>query len=344
MIAMRCSAALSCRLPPRASRWPVGLAGRGGDRRDTGVHGETRLGAEPADVGRLADDLGRGERPAAGQRQQLRGESVRPAPASSCSSVVDPSGERRGCRRPSSLAKPPNQRAVQLLKPGLQPVRRVAAQVQAAGPGSSTRIELVQVPAQPVLDAGPLGDQVLPVVDQQPYLPEAGRRARRPAGPARAARPERWPARRSDRTCRGLRARAGSRGHQLRGHPHHPLAGDQQVPLQPARDVTAVLDAPSSARPAELRRPTPAAGGARRRWPGPSSVAQRPAGLVDGHRRVWVRLWISIPTMTTMDDVSLLRGGGRLGTGRRTHLSGGACHAPIKSRRSALTSGDRHNP
>jgi hypothetical protein len=52
----------------------VGSPRAGRDGRDAGVHGKAGLGAEPGHPGGLGDQLGRGQRPTAGQAEQLGGQ------------------------------------------------------------------------------------------------------------------------------------------------------------------------------------------------------------------------------------------------------------------------------
>ena len=94
-------------------------------------------------------------------------------------------------------------------------------------------VELVQVPAKTADHAGSLAHQVFAVVDEQPHLAlgpvQLGDRqiglAQRGTGDGE----------RVDRVALAERAGRGTRvRHQLRRHPHDPLAGGEQVPLQAA--------------------------------------------------------------------------------------------------------------
>jgi hypothetical protein len=113
------------------------------------------------------------------------------------------------------------------------------------------------MPAQPVLDPGALGDQVLAVVAEQPdlhrLLVEVG------GGKALDAVLDHGPGDRERvdlvRLARLALAAAGG-AHPLWRHAHDPLAGRDQRLLEPARDVAAVLDRPhplfvQPARPAQ---------------------------------------------------------------------------------------------
>jgi hypothetical protein len=101
----------------------------------------------------------------------------------------------------------------------------------------------VDVPAQPVLDPGALGDQVLTVIYEQLELP--GRLIQLGGGQVGFA--QRGPRHRQRIDRIGL-ARGPDRGsggsHQLGRHAHDPLTNREQVPLQAARHVPAVLHRP----------------------------------------------------------------------------------------------------
>ena len=74
VMAIRWRATLSWRLPPRFRRWRVVVARPDRHRGGAVVAGEGRLRAEAADARRLADELGGGERAAAGRASRRRGE------------------------------------------------------------------------------------------------------------------------------------------------------------------------------------------------------------------------------------------------------------------------------
>jgi hypothetical protein len=103
------------------------------------------------------------------------------------------------------------------------------------------------VPAQPVDDPGPLGDQVVAVVDQQAQL------AGGPVQPRgwQVGLPQCRPGHRQrvDRVRLAIGPCGGAGvGHQLGRDPHDLLAGAEQIALQPPGQVPAVLH-----RPAPLR-------------------------------------------------------------------------------------------
>jgi hypothetical protein len=114
---------------------------------------------------------------------------------------------------------------------------------------------LEQVPAQPIHRAGPLGDEIVAVIEQQPDLHRPliqvrGRELLDPVAHDRAGDRQRVDLIGLPRPALAFPGRA----HAVRRDSHHPLAGRQQRPLEPARDGTAVLDRPhplvvQSARP-----------------------------------------------------------------------------------------------
>jgi hypothetical protein len=136
---------------------------------------------------------------------------------------------------------------------------------------------------------GPVGDEVVPVVDEQAQLAlgavERGdRQVRLPEGGA------------GDRegvdrvALAGLAARGTDERHQPRRHPQHLLARREEVPLEAPREVPAVLEGPGSlrvlGRPApELEVPLPGCGNG----PGPELAP----GAVDRDDRV--RALVQIP-------------------------------------------------
>ena len=230
-----------------------------GDRCGAVVQGEGRLRPEAADAGGLADDLGRRQGPAAGQRQEGRRQLRR--------RVGSISRSRSRMAWLSSMIRASRSRA----KRATGSVRSASAAPSAAwtaarpserGPGSGTA-ELDEEPAQALLVTGPLADEVLAMVDEQAHLALGAVEARRPAGPAHAGRRGPRPGRRSGRSCPAP-ARSGG---------HRPSAwASTRTTASPARtssassrrrQVPAVLEAPRPLRP--LRPPSDAARGGPRR-------------------------------------------------------------------------------
>jgi hypothetical protein len=187
---------------------PVAVDGAGGcrDRCGAGVGGVAVAGGEAGDVGGLGQQLGGGEVRAAGQVQQLRAQRLDPGVqvalqgADPLGDGLDVGGLLGGEQGLHGGGLPVQERA----DPG-----EVGRSVQGAGGDVEVRVEVVQVPAQPVDQAGALGDEVVTVVDQQ--LGARGRRGRGwpRAGRGRPARREPPRGRRWGRTCRGCGWRAG---------------------------------------------------------------------------------------------------------------------------------------
>jgi hypothetical protein len=148
----------------------------------------------------------------------------------------------------------------------------------------------VQVPAQPVLDPGPLADEVLAVVDEQPQLP--ARSLELSGGQLGLADRRARDRQRVDRVRLAPAAgRAARAGHQLRRHPHHRLAAADQKALQPTRDLAAVLKR-ETALATELPGPLEQAGMALLIAPD-RQLAEQLAGLaVDRRRCVGLLVWV----------------------------------------------------
>jgi len=254
LTAMRCRAALSCRLPWRFKRWRWRAPE------------EASRGATPACMANLA---------ALGKRA---------ASPTSPSSLAAVSGPQPGMARsgPGALSDRPGDlllQGVDLGPQGLGPPQELARDphLHPAPAGQPLpdlppprapherrrrdRLEepqLVQVPAKALVHAPPLGHQVLAVVDQEPELA---------LGPAQAGAGE--PRLLQDRPGHGqgvggirLAAPPGAPakgGHHLRGHPHHLLPAPEEQALQVAGDVAAVLEGertppPQPPRPGEQAR------------------------------------------------------------------------------------------
>jgi hypothetical protein len=106
-------------------------------------------------------------------------------------------------------------------------------------------VELVQVPAKTADHPGSFADQVLTMVDQQPHFTLGPvQLGNRQVGFAQAGAGD---GERVDRVALAERAgRVTGVRHQLRRHAHDPLAGGEQVSLQTAREVPAVLNRPAT--------------------------------------------------------------------------------------------------
>ena len=124
--------------------------------------------------------------------------------------------------------------------------------------------ELVEVPAQALLDTGALGDEVLAVIDEQAEFTldpvEAGHRQ------VRFAQGHAGGGKRIDGVALArLAAAAALPGHELGRHAHDGLARREQVALEAAREVAAVLQRPVALGEV-FASPSAAAPGARRVW------------------------------------------------------------------------------
>ena len=191
------------------------------------------------------------------------------------------------------------------------------------------RVELEEVPAQPLLGSPALVDEVVAMVDQQLDLAvDAARRAAAGSGPALAAPPARSRARRSGRTSRASCLPAAP-GRSASAAPAPDLRRAEQLPLEPAGQLPAVLDRPQSA-PRRARLPSRAA---RRFQPGPSSRSAagrprrpRPRSPTACERPVRSRSSRSPPMPLGA-------------TGERTDLTRGESHAPIRSRSTVSVGG-----
>ena len=152
-------------------------AARRRERGRAGVHGQLRLIREAFGARRLGDQLGRGQDAAAGKSEQ------------GCGLGADEQCElplELGCAS-RELAAAPDELAADLDLHRLLAAGEAAskalepdAPVEAACREIECRLELVQVPAQALLDARALLDEVLAMVEQEPDLAlrtgEAGRR------------------------------------------------------------------------------------------------------------------------------------------------------------------------
>jgi hypothetical protein len=306
----------------------VGAAGADRDRGDASVHGKAGLGAEPGHASGLGDELGRGQRPTAGQAGQgwgLLGDAL----AQLTVQLADLVGEGLDGGDLGLAGHDLHHGAGVgggVLTPGGDAAQ--ARTGQPPGGAFQVGVELVQVPAQPVDRPGAFGDQVLAVVDQQPDLPgglvvlgdREGGFAQGGAGDGEGV----------DRVGLALDPdRLAGTGHQPRRHPHDPFPGSQQVPFQPAGDMPAVLHRPEPIGPVH---PSPAdqlAMPQRAGRDGP--LVELPAGLVDRDNGVGVLVRIHAQQHHAC---GLLRVLGDLGRPAGMPQLG-RCHAPLKPRRSA---------
>ena len=191
-----------------------------------------------------------------------------------------------------------------------------------------------QMPSQPVLDSGALDHEIVAVISQQPDLhrPLVQIRDRELLDAVlddRSGDRERVDLVRLARLALPLPRRA----HPVRCHANDPLTGGDQRLLQAPGDVPAVLDRPH---PLVIQPPRPLH---RREMPRIISIDLPAAANAAGsliHRRQRVLVLVRVhpdhnhsdrPFGLDMADEADLR---------RTALTRGGCHAPIKSRRKVL--------
>ena len=224
----------------------------------------------------------------------------------------------RATNRPSTLGEPGGD-GVEVLVAGQRPRRRV--------PG---RVELVEVPAQPVDAAGsarrpgPRGDRPAAAA------PGPGRRAVRAAGPARATPHGRPPARRSGRTCRRCepshgREPSASAAPARSAHPRRAGRASRR------RDRCRQSSTAQRRSGAEPLRPAQHARGDRRSSSPSSSSTPSWRPRSSTATTVWVRLCASIPS--DHHGPVTFHSSGRERDRSVGTPQWGRCHAPIKPRR-----------
>jgi hypothetical protein len=252
------------------------LAGARFERCDTGVAGELRVGVEAVDRADLAQQLGGAEWAAAGQREQCGGGVV---DARLQFTIEREDRARQAAAAADELARDPDLHG--LLAPTQATIDAVKPQraVERAGRDDELRIEVVQLPAQPLLGPPALVDQVVAMVDEQLQL--AQRRFTRPwTIQLRFPQGGSGDGKRVDRVGLAARTPGTPLGrHQLGRHPHQRLSGGKQPPLQPARQLPAILDRPQPFR-SERARPGDQLS---RRADG--QLRDSPPELVDGNGR-----------------------------------------------------------
>ena len=188
------------------------------------------------------------------------------------------------------------------------------------------------MPAQPLLAAATLRDQVVAVVDEQLQLAQRLLPGTRPVEQRLL---QRRPRNRERVDPVGLTthpaAPALRRGQPWR-HPHQPLALTDQRLLEGARHMPAILDSPQplhvgQSRPHQQAHTDRAA-------PGAALAAE----LVDGDRRQRVLVYVHPD-----HDHSIRLQPEEGATGERTDLNRGESHAPIRSRSTVSGRRRRHN-
>ena len=330
MIAIRCRAQLSWRLPPRSRRWRwclPELASRGATpawRASCASLGKRSIGPiSPSSLAAL-----NGPQP---------GSSSSPG-ASRLGSCLRARGRVRAIERVSVLQRPSRSRAIRTWvvcsrrgKLAAEPVEPDGA-VERPQRHRAGRVELVQVPAQPLLAATTLGDQVVAVIDQQLQLAQRllARRVGRPAA-APAAPPWRPRARRSSQTCRAS-GRAGAAAPSTSAAPA-PAARPAQSASVRGRASRAGNPQPPRAAPHRARMPRPAP----RR---PQDNVRSPTARPSSSTATAVSECLCTSTPITIIQLASKREGA---TGERTDLNRGQSHAPIRSHSTVSGRRRRHN-
>src|SRR5207245_6713359 len=172
--------------------------------------------------------------------------------------IAGEAGDRLGPRRQVGLEGVEDDRAIQ------RPSRRLVDP------------ELDEEPAEPLLVTGPVDDEVLAMIDQQPEftlhaIESSGWQIRlTKGGPSDRQGVDRVALAR-------LRVRAAGAGHELGRNPDDALADRQQVDLEPTGQVAAVLEGPRPIPPAAGPAEQLEVSGARRR---PRPLGQPATGAV----------------------------------------------------------------
>src|SRR5215207_7019096 len=280
---MMCSAWLSWRSPPRSSRW------RSRCPEEQGIGAvrvwRAKLASLALRAGGPADHDGGGQRPTAGLCEQLR--AVRPDQRKQLAlERVRLAGQHAQLRDLLARAAHPSAGGLPAQAP-VTPIE-LARLLERAALDRALKLwaELEQMPAQPVLHAGALGDEIPAVIADQPDLHRfliemGGGEALHPVLDHGAGDRERVDLVRLARLA--LPAPGGA--HPARRYPYDPLAGREQRLLEPPRDVPAVLDRPH---PLVIEPARPAHRGQMPRLLGLDLArAAHPTGsLVDGRQRV----------------------------------------------------------
>jgi hypothetical protein len=205
------------------------------------VAGELRLTLEAVDRSDLGEQLRSGQRSAAGQLEQ-RGRCLCGPPLELAVKLCDRARERATAA--DEFARDPD---LQLLLPTTEPASHTLKlhwPVERFRRHGKGRVELVQMPAQPLLGATALVDQIITVIDQQLQItkdpltrpwPAQIRLTERRAGDRERVDPVRLAA---------SPTRAPLRHRQLRRYTHQFLTEPGKLSFQPARQLPAVLQRP----------------------------------------------------------------------------------------------------
>src|SRR5207248_2122749 len=140
------------------------FARAGLERCDTGVAGELGVGVEAFDRAELAKQFGGAQGATAGQREQPRC-ALLGSRLQFAVELEEAPGEAAAAA--DELARDPDlHRLFAAAQPAGDTVEPERA-VERAGRDRELRVDVVQLPAQPLLSSSPLVDQVVAVVDEQ---------------------------------------------------------------------------------------------------------------------------------------------------------------------------------
>src|SRR4051812_33688318 len=200
--------------------------------------GELGVGLEAVDRADLGEQLGRGERTAAWQLEQRRRRPHRPL-FEFAIELEDRAGERAAT--PDQVAGDTHLHVLLSSGEPAADAIEMCRTVESFRRHGEGRVELVQMPTQPLLRPPPLVDEIIAVIDQQLQLAKRlliGPRATQ----ARLRERSSGDSERVDRIRLATRSACTTfRRHQLRRYPHQLLAGREQLSLEPTRQLPAVL-------------------------------------------------------------------------------------------------------
>jgi hypothetical protein len=279
---------------------------------------ECCFGPKAQDAGDLADQLGRCERTTPSQLQQ-RGTKYTNASGDLTLEIVSSNAQLP--RADDELARDVADDAIQSSQTLLKFVENTQV-AKTSGSDLKARKQLVQMPAQPVLNARSLEHQVLAMVDEEPYLSSWSVELR--DRQVRLAQQGSGNRQRIDRVgLATLSSPATGAGHQVWRNADDRFASSHEVGFEQPRDVTTVLNREPPLWP--TCRP-----------PQPMEMALRcgayrvfgklPARLVDGHERVRALMRIDAD-----DDHRAPHLRSRCGSTRGHTCIETLCQAPIKS-------------
>ena len=243
-----------------ASRWvlpSVFLRAMYGNGGDAGGSGELGVGREALGAGDLADELGGGQRAAAGLGDELRGDLGHQHGDFGLEGL---DGLREFAHAAQLVARDAHAHGLLGARQAPGDLRGPLLREQRAAGQRELGPEVVQVPLQRVVQGHARADETLAMVDEQPDVELRARQRRGRQGLDAGC--QRGPGNRHRVDLIALAALAAGApraGHQSRGDANHTLTTADQKPLQRAGDMPAVLQRPhplaiKTARPEHQRR------------------------------------------------------------------------------------------